>query len=301
MTFYLNCPYLCCVNDKQTKEDSVMLDTKIQKELTNDEYRAIQGWSSTQIKSVVKHSVRKALIPIADSDALRMGRAFHTVMESVEAFDRDYAVFDDTEIVFSIQRERPNISVPSMTKEYKQARKQFEQENQGKEIVSLDDFNTLLMMRENAFSNPQVEAIMQSADKTYVEQSYRKSVHIDSHQASVLVKARPDLIVHMGNSSYKMIDWKSCRDASPKGFRSDFFKYRYDVQAVVYCDVVGIDPRDFLFVALEKEAPYLCAVYGMTDEVIEVASRDYENALVSIARYENEMDEGGLTKDIVWI
>lgn len=278
-----------------------MLDTKIQKELTNDEYRAIEGWSSTQIKSVVKHSVRKALIPIADSDALRMGRAFHTVMESVEAFEQEYAVFNDAELVLKIKQDRPSISVPSMTKEYKQARKQFEQENEGKQIVSLDDYNTLSIMRDNAFKHPEVTSIMQLAQNIEVEQSYRRDVRVEHEQTNILVKARPDMIVDMGDMGYKMIDWKSCRDASPKGFRSDFFRYRYDVQAVVYCDVVGIDPRDFLFVALEKEAPYLCAVYGMTDEVIEVASRDYENALVSIARYENEMDEGGLTKDIVWI
>ena len=142
------------------------------KYITNDEYREMEGWSSTQIKSIVKHSVQKALIPIEDSDALRAGRAFHTMMESDQAFNDAYAVFDDTDIVREILSSRPNISVPSMTKEYKQAKADFESENSNKEIVSLSDYQMYGNMCSSALANETVDRILGSAVEFIKEPSY---------------------------------------------------------------------------------------------------------------------------------
>ena len=90
-------------------------------------------------------------------------------------------------------------------------------------------------------------------------------------------RVRPDrLLVGEGEQPIAVIDWKSCRDASAKAFRSDFWKYRYDLQAVFYCEVLGVPADNFYFVAIEKEFPYNSAVFSLDEDTQMKAMRELE-------------------------
>lgn len=77
-----------------------------------------------------------------------------------------------------------------------------------------------------------------------------------------------------------VVDYKTSDDASPAGFRRSIAKYGYPVQRALY--LAGMralqlapDPA-FLFIAQEKEPPYLVGVYDLDDEAVyagEVAVR----------------------------
>lgn len=93
-------------------------------------------------------------------------------------------------------------------------------------------------------------------------------------------RAMPDWLQRRPDGSFRMIDLKSCRDASPQGFRRACLKHRYWLQDAHYslgveyehCQTVS----EFLFIAVEKEPPYLCRVYEIdpADRVAASAKRD---------------------------
>ena len=77
-------------------------------------------------------------------------------------------------------------------------------------------------------------------------------------------------------------DLKTCRDASPRGFRSAINTFRYHQQAAYYlagCRAVGLPTEKFYFLAQEKAAPYPYCVYTLSDEAIAYADAQNEQAM----------------------
>lgn len=77
-------------------------------------------------------------------------------------------------------------------------------------------------------------------------------------------------------------DYKSARDASPRGFKSAVNSYKYYQQAAYYLTAARqLDMRadKFYFLAQEKAHPYPYAVYTLSDEAIEYGAAKNEQAL----------------------
>tara|TARA_R110000765_G_scaffold189717_1_gene295062 strand:- start:243 stop:695 length:453 start_codon:yes stop_codon:yes gene_type:complete len=77
-------------------------------------------------------------------------------------------------------------------------------------------------------------------------------------------------------------DLKTCRDASPRGFKSAINSYKYHQQAAFYlagCRAVGLPTEKFYFLAQEKPHPYPYAVYTLSDEAIAYADAKNEQAM----------------------
>lgn len=89
-------------------------------------------------------------------------------------------------------------------------------------------------------------------------------------------RAMPDWLRQRHDQTFQMIDLKSCRDASPQGFRRACLKHRYWLQDAHYS--IGVETAlqrhvsEFLFVAVEKEPPYVCRVYRI-DALDRLAAR----------------------------
>jgi len=194
-----------------------------------DKYHAMDGWSSTQVKTVVRHSIERALIPLDDTPALSFGRTMHDYFESPTGFNEKYAVFDDTDIIRSIRARRPDITAPAMTKDYKQEKAKFEAENSDKTIVSLQDYDTLRSMYESvtssSFYRNRIQSTINEGADVVREGSF--FAPYETEYGVIQLKARPDLMI-LGNGRAMIVDWKSCGDASQHAFRRDFFKYLYD-------------------------------------------------------------------------
>lgn len=88
------------------------------------------------------------------------------------------------------------------------------------------------------------------------------------------------------------VDYKTCADVSPDGFRNACARYGYDQQAAWYLDVaatLGHDLEDFAFIAQAKEPPYLVEVYNLDAEFI---ARGRARNRVAIDRYRKCLDTG---------
>ena len=76
-------------------------------------------------------------------------------------------------------------------------------------------------------------------------------------------------------------DHKTTRSLS--AFRYAVRDYGYDIQAYIYCSVLGLDK--FYWVAQEKAYPYVIGVYQASDETIENGKVKFYKAVERITRY----------------
>ena len=252
--------------------------------------------SSSFVKSVAKHSIAKALQPIEASQALVFGDAMHTYFESKTEFHSRFVTFDDREIISSIREARPEITAPSMTKEYKAFRREFEKGvDSDQTIISLHDVERIEHMFNSVKKNKAVAEINELYEYNAVWDEYSFFTD-ESFQKfrPIKFRVRPDKMLVQDENPLAIIDWKSCKDASKNAFRSDFFRYRYDIQATFYCMVLGLEYSDFYFVAIEKEYPYNSAVYTLSYETYTKAANDMTTALVQIAEWKDHPNDSSI-------
>lgn len=85
-----------------------------------------------------------------------------------------------------------------------------------------------------------------------------------------------------------VIDLKTCQDASPAGFARQCLNYGYGIQCHAYLAglrSLGIEADSFVLIALEKAAPYCCAVYSAPAALIELGKRKWEEACRRYVEY----------------
>ena len=87
-------------------------------------------------------------------------------------------------------------------------------------------------------------------------------------------KCRADFL---SNDENRIIDLKFVKDATPQGFSKACADYGYHIQNALYCDLIGAS--EFLFIAIEKEAPFMCGIYKLSPEAIDLGRDLYKKAL----------------------
>lgn len=147
--------------------------------------------------------------------------------------------------------------------------------NKGRIALTQEQFNLAIRMRDAAYSHHAANTVLQQIKA-------EQTILWEDPETGALCKCRPD-----GESTRTgyLIDIKSTEDASPYGFGKSVANYRYDVQAAYYTDgyehAHGIRPEGFVFIAIEKKAPYNVGVYFTTDEIMAVGRRKYQKNLTT--------------------
>lgn len=109
------------------------------------------------------------------------------------------------------------------------------------------------------------EAVLaHSTSRALFEEAPGREVSVFSEVDGVPVRCRFDAL---GQDKNLAIDLKTTLDASPDGFTRSVAQYSYHVQEshyrATYEASEGVDPR-FVYVAVEKHAPYLVAVHKVS-------------------------------------
>lgn len=79
-----------------------------------------------------------------------------------------------------------------------------------------------------------------------------------------------------------IVDLKTTDDASPTGFSRSCATYGYAQQAAWYldcCEAAEIDAHTFIFIVVEKSAPYAVAIYELDAASLEFGRAQYHYAL----------------------
>lgn len=100
-------------------------------------------------------------------------------------------------------------------------------------------------------------------------------------ETGLACKARPDRITPVDGHTF-VVDIKTCRSAAPWMFSKAVGDYGYHNKAAWYLDALNLlEPRErqFLFVAVENSAPYLVALYLLTDDALAQGREENRRAL----------------------
>lgn len=230
--------------------------------ISNKEYRDREGISSSELKKIMKSPLHykhwKDNPEDTDTPSLLMGRAAHKYVLETYDFYNEFAV-------------APNVD--RRTKDGKAQWLLFCDENEGKDIITQEQFEQIDAMRTAAYATPFVSKLM-SGDK---ELSFWG---IDE-DTGLTIKCRPDCITDW-NGKHILVDYKTAQCVENMKFYRDSIKFGYDLQMAYYLDILKQNTgHDYMVViiAQEKDAPYATNVFQLSENYLENGRELYKEML----------------------
>ena len=224
---------------------------------SNEEYHSRPGISASGLKMIYKESVNKYLKrkPF-ESKSMALGTAVHSALLEPDEFSREYLVLP---------------KIDRRTKDGKNEYNNYMSKANNKTLLASEDYNIINEINKNLKKN--------KLAKFYLEG--QKEISHYGQYNNIDVRVRPDVInMHRGY----IADVKTCRNNSPKNFKSDVYKYAYHLQAAFYMDMIdGID--HFKFITVETVYPYTVEVYTLSDEMIEQGRNAWKQAFSDYEMY----------------
>lgn len=259
-------------------------------DLTNEEYHAQRDFfSSSQIKLAVTESLEAFHAQTTQpklkvqTDAMRIGTLIHSAILEGDNFLQRYVVKPDFS---SFGHANSNA--------HKAAKAEWISQNQDKIIVSQDELDMTKGIYDSLLRHPDAMPLM-------LNNSFERSGFYRDEETGIPLRVRYDSYDQAGRI---LIDLKSTQSVKKRDFSASIMNYRYDLSLAMYgAGIEAIDgkgPEDFVFVAVEKTAPYHVAVYPMSKRALEIGRDDYRWALDEIAKcqntgiwppYQSEMEE----------
>jgi exodeoxyribonuclease VIII len=200
-------------------------------------------------------------MPTEPTAAMRLGTAVHTHVLELDQWQQRYITAPD--------------GIDRRYKVGKEAWAAFEAQSEGRTVISREDADLVMRMGRSVFGHPAAAMLLGLPGKA-------ETTHMWIDAATGLqCKCRPDWLTDDGRW---IVDLKTTENASPREFARSIAEWRYHVQAAWYLDgleqATGIRPEQFIFICVEKKAPFACAVYAADAEMIaagaQIAARDLE-------------------------
>lgn len=195
------------------------------------------------------------------SAQMRLGTALHTHVLELSRWDEEIAVAP---------------AINRLTKAGKEEWAAFVADAAGRTVISADDAAQVMAMGRAVMRHPAAAMLLGLPGKA-------ETTHMWTDAATGLeCKCRPDWLTDDGSI---VVDLKTTKEASLRGFKQSVANYRYYVQAAWYLhgleQSTGKRPDQFIFICVESSAPYACAVYAADAEMIE---RGHEQAMRDLAK-----------------
>jgi len=233
--------------------------------LSNADYHAHPAVSKSHLDKVAKSPAHywEAYLnpdrsPQEPTAAMVLGTALHTAVLEPHLWAEQFAV--------------PPHAFDRRTKAGKELAAAFEAEAEGKVVLTPDDADRVQLMAKAVHDHPASRFLLNLEGKR--EHSY----FWNDADTGIDCKCRPDW--HSLDRRL-VVDIKTTEDASPAGFAKSVAKFRYHVQSHWY--LRALEGEQFLFVCVEKTAPYLVAVYVATPALVAAGGRTAEKNLAQIA------------------
>lgn len=234
--------------------------------ISNKEYHASEGVSRSMLMEFKRspyHYWYKYLSGKAPKEeptpAMNLGNAVHTLVLEEEKFDSEFHVIH--------QQTRPRRNTPPYEKMLADA--------QGKIILTNDEYLQAAIMAKSVKENPY-------SAQLFHECQVEKSIYFTHKTTGIQLKSRPDAM-----SGSIAIDLKTTADASKHAFRYSADKFGYFLQAVMVKEAlasIGQHMDEFVFVPVEKSAPYCVAFYMVSQDTLFEESVDFDVLMVNLER-----------------
>lgn len=229
--------------------------------ISNAEYRAREGVSSSELKKLMKspmHYKHWKDNQEEDTPSLLFGRASHKYVLETYDFYNEFAVAPICD---------------RRTKEGKAIWEKFLQESAGKEVITQEQFEQIDAMRNAAYATPFVSKLL-SGEKEL-------SFWGVDEETGLVIKCRPDCLTEWAGK-HILIDYKTSQDVENMKFYRDSIKFGYDLQLAYYRDILKQNTgHDYMVViiAQEKTAPYVTNVFQLSERYLDNGVELYKEML----------------------
>jgi exodeoxyribonuclease VIII len=225
----------------------------------NDYHSKIEAVSNSYLSKLDKCPAAAKVVQ-EDSAAFAFGRAAHTLcLEGEGVFYNEFAV---------------SPAFDKRTKEGKERFAEFQAAAAGKDVITEADFELILDIRDALNQHPFAKTILK-------EGISEQTVIWNDSTTGIRCKCRPDRIPSNGRGV--IVDLKTTSDAGEYAFSRSVVNYGYARQAALYLDgynaAAGADVDAFVFVTVEKTAPYRVATYLLDDDFIRWGRDEYRRLL----------------------
>jgi exodeoxyribonuclease VIII len=216
-------------------------------DLAEDTYRAATGVNISALKSMGKspaHYLAQLTQPKSEpTPAMVFGTLLHRAALEPHRLEGSFAVKPD--------------GMTFVTKEGKAWR-----DAQTLPIITGEQNEALKGAAVSVASHPAAAAILDGAKREV--SVFRRIVR--NNPEGLLLKGRLDIVAVDSQGATTIGDIKTTEDASPEGFAKSIAAFGYAQQAAYYMDL--LEASFFLFIAVEKVAPYAVGVYCLDAESI---------------------------------
>ncbi len=271
------------------------------KGISNEDYHAGPGLSSTDIKSLVNGTVaawehRKAN-PEAPTPALRLGNAIHTYILEKDVFWDRYCLMKDSPEAPSRSTKIGKAEWEAFCKsgggeleltsdEWKAVWIKWRHPDFKKDIISLEDLQIIEGIATSVQNHPLVSQIIAQGESEV-------TLYWIDQATDILCKARTDRL----NKEWPCIpDLKSTEDASLDAFEHSITQYDYHVSAFWYLwgarEVFQFDFLNFVYIPCEKKPPYLVTLYTADEGSLSVGEGIARAGLLIYKRYLDQKKKG---------
>jgi len=229
--------------------------------ITNAEYHGRKTHiSSTGVRTFKKnkkqfeYSLTHDLVK--QTKAMADGTAVHAFFLERDKFDTDFVI------------------KPADMRLNTKAGKEWAQEHQSKIIIDSELGNNLYEMEKSFMGSP--------AKLIYDIKGQTELSYFWDDLGTIKGKCRPDWISDDGEI---VVDVKTTTDASPKGFQKSIANWGYHLQLGWYLRglrKLGVPAKQFIFIAIEKTAPFCVGVYRADQEMINYAIKELDQLMPEI-------------------
>lgn len=231
--------------------------------LADADYRAIKAVSKSALDWFAKSPAHYKHVVIDGNrpdptPAMATGSAFDTLLLTPQIFETTYAVAPD---------------VRRGTKAWDE----FEAANQGKILIKNEELARIKAMVDSVRSHQAASELLASGT-AQVSYTWKDTF------SGLDCKGRADFVTTKG----AIVDVKTTQCASPSEFSKSMASFRYHVQAAMYLNAQtcsgGPTTSEFYFIAVEKEPPYLTAVYLIDQEALALGFATMQAELGHLAQ-----------------
>lgn len=195
-------------------------------------------------------------------EAFAFGKGFHCATLEPERFATDYVVAPD----FGDCRKKEN----------KAARDLWREQNKDAVWLPHDDHEAFLGMAAAIRRHPVASRLLEDGEAEV-------TLRWTDADTGLECKARPDFYKRAHRTA---VDLKTAENASEQAFAKDAAAYGYHRQQALYSDgfeAIGAPLEHFVFIAVEKRAPFAVAVYVLDEEAVAKGRASIRAAMADLA------------------
>lgn len=253
------------------------MENRLDLNLSIDDYHNGEGISASKLKLANKSTAHFFYKYDDEQDNekthFNVGHAFEDMFVEGGIVDDKYWVFNDS------LRPFPDNNMNKA--ENKKWKEDLFSKNQSKKLLTALDWKNLQGMI-NSSNKPHIKSVLSGEIIT------QASGFWTDEETGLLCKTRPDIITKRKGGGLIITDIKTSVDSSPKGFSKQWSNLDYGLQCAMQVDgiqkIMNEEVLYYLYLVVEKTAPYNCSLYSVDFKDIDAHISTYKHLLRKVKR-----------------